>query len=156
MIRTILILTLILSGAPWESSAGGRQENTSAAHTSSDGPVTVVAADNQGGPRPAVHLIRSERDLERANLPEERREQIRRAGNLPGDLIIHLQVGTRPTGGYRLYLQNVTTSAREMTVRIGEESPAPGTIVSQALTYPAILLVVTDPPPSVVVIGPER
>ncbi|HHV08476.1 MAG TPA: protease complex subunit PrcB family protein [Firmicutes bacterium] len=44
--------------------------------------------------------------------------------------------GSQPTGGYGVNIEQVTETDEEVVVKVGYQDPAPGAIVTQAITYP--------------------
>lgn len=56
--------------------------------------------------------------------------------NLKGTLDFTLRWGEKSTGGYSVKITNVTQSGKELRISYRLNSPAPGAIVTQALTYP--------------------
>lgn len=49
-----------------------------------------------------------------------------------------ISAGSRPTGGYRLKPVAVSLHRRELYIRYREETPLPGEVVKQVLTYPGL------------------
>ncbi len=54
--------------------------------------------------------------------------------------------GERPTGGYQLHLERVIRTPSSISLHIRESKPDPGDMVTQALTYPSLIMVVHDAP----------
>ena len=151
--KHLLVVSLILIAAASASAAGNRDGGGPAADQR-DG-VRVVTAGISGGARPAIHMIRNAGALARTGLSEEHQRIITRETDFATETAVYLQVGTRPTGGYRLALASVQRSESEVRIDVEERRPERDAIVTQALTYPAILLIVSDPPRSIVVNGPQ-
>lgn len=155
--RTVKTLPLLLSGAlalaallvlPWPASAGGQKENAPSER--------VVSTGNDGARRAAIHIIRSRGDLEQAEFSRELTREISRSVSFPEEAAIVFFAGTRTSGGYRLELAEVSRTSRELTIHISEKAPGPDQVVTQALTFPHIVIAVKDPPPAIAVQGPRR
>lgn len=54
--------------------------------------------------------------------------------------ILAVFMGERPTGGYRLSLEDLQVRGGALTGIILETSPKPGDMVTQAFTYPLLLI----------------
>lgn len=52
------------------------------------------------------------------------------------DMVIAVFLGTRRTGGYGIEVVRVATEGAELVVRVRHSSPAPGAMLTQALTAP--------------------
>lgn len=77
---------------------------------------------------------------EKSDFPKEFRSlpQIR-----PEEMIfIAVYLGERPTGGYKIRPVEVSLEESRLRVRYKEEKPPPSSMVSQAVSYPALLLAV--------------
>ena len=108
----------------------------------------------RGTSRAAVHIARSAAALETLELTTSERAAILSEVNFDSQALVILFAGTRPTGGYSLRLENATREGTRIVLRIGERRPEPGAMVTQALTFPVIAVVIDDPPPEIVVEGP--
>ncbi len=77
----------------------------------------------------------------KSDCPEEFRSlpQIRRPEEM---IFIALYLGERPTGGYQIKPVEVRLEESRLRIRYKEEKPSPSTMVSQAFSYPALLLAV--------------
>ncbi|SIQ39395.1 PrcB C-terminal [Alkalispirochaeta americana] len=142
---------LLLAGIfflPWPAHAGGERENAASER--------VLSAGNDGGRRAAIHIIRSREDLDKADLSPEMIRKISRSLDFSNEAAIVFFAGTRTTGGYQLELERVSRTSRELTIHIAEKGPDPDQVVTQALTFPHIVIVVKDPPPAIAVQGPQR
>lgn len=53
-----------------------------------------------------------------------------------GKRYILASYGEKPTGGYTIIIEDVVFSQDKITITINHTNPAPGTHVTQALTYP--------------------
>jgi hypothetical protein len=100
----------------------------------------------------AVYILYSHSDLSASDLPGAIQRSIRGETDFIREAAVVVFAGTRPTGGYGLTVEDTTISDTTFTITIGERGPAPDAIVTQALTYPAIALIIADPPGEVVVI----
>jgi hypothetical protein len=56
-------------------------------------------------------------------------------------MVIAVFMGTRPTGGYRIEVRNVTMSHGELVVSVRRTEPPRGSIVAQVLTQPYHIIV---------------
>lgn len=121
-----------------------------------DGPVWEIASGDDGAQRAAVYVIKSRSDLETEQIPTRLREKITEAIDFRSQAAVVLFAGTRTSGGYRLYLEDYDYSDQRVIIRISEDVPAPDSMVTQALTYPHIVVAVDNPPASIFVEGPRR
>lgn len=53
--------------------------------------------------------------------------------------------GQRPTGGYTVKVSKVVQSGDEVTVYTEEDTPPPGSIVNQMVTYPFVAIAIDQP-----------
>ena len=60
--------------------------------------------------------------------------------NFPQETVLAVFSDTKPTGGYALEVQDVTLDDNDLYIDLNETEPAPGTITTQALTTPWILV----------------
>ncbi|MFW5800712.1 MAG: protease complex subunit PrcB family protein [Spirochaeta sp.] len=60
--------------------------------------------------------------------------------------VVAVFAGERPTGGYQLHLERVIRTPSSISLHIRESKPDPGDMVTQALTYPSLIMVVHDAP----------
>ncbi len=78
--------------------------------------------------------------------PQELPPALRRSGdyqwNPDSEGLLWVNMGPRPTGGYRLELADPTARVRQSvaTLQVTWQRPAPGSFVTQALTSPCLLL----------------
>ncbi len=56
--------------------------------------------------------------------------------------LVVIAVGTRPTGGYEVGIPEVFLEDQGLVVEYYERTPEPGTMVTQAFTYPYIMIAV--------------
>ena len=52
--------------------------------------------------------------------------------------------GAKPTGGYSVAIREASKTGDRVSVRLALREPAPGTVVTQAFTYPYAIAVVKD------------
>ncbi|TVR66721.1 MAG: protease complex subunit PrcB family protein [Spirochaetaceae bacterium] len=119
-------------------------------------PVRVVDQGNAGDRRSQVHVFRTAEQLEAAPLPEDLRRSVAQLIDFPREAALIFFAGTRTTGGYSLDLGEVSRGDGRIVIRITEIPPAPDAMVTQALSYPHVVIAIEDPPPSIVVEGPDR
>lgn len=63
-----------------------------------------------------------------------------------GDMYVLISAGQKPTGGYTLIIRNIRRTSRgTVFIRARLIPPAPNMIVTQALTYPHLLIKIDDP-----------
>lgn len=67
------------------------------------------------------------------------------------DAIVAVFAGERSTGGYSLELDRVERSETTITLHIRENTPAADAMVTQALTYPALVVVIHDAPAEILI-----
>lgn len=132
--------------------AGGRHSSPKSETTATE---RVVSRGNLGDRRAAVHVIRSVEQLEDAPFSDALSREIASTIDFGSEAAVVFFAGTRTSGGYRLDLGDVSRTGREIVLRITQHAPAPDEIVTQALTYPHIVIGVDQPPPSIVVEGPS-
>lgn len=132
--------------------AGGQQSTPA---TDDVDPAWVIATGNQGERRPAIHVVRSSDALDALDLSPEITREVTAGVDFSTSAAVVVLAGTRTSGGYRLKLGQVSRSDREIVIRVVQHGPAQDEIVTQALTYPYIVIGITDPPPSIVVDGPQ-
>ncbi len=68
-----------------------------------------------------------------------------------GDMLALVVLGERPTGGYSIVPVFAVSTDDGVHITVREQRPSPGIVVTQALTYPWVLLAV----PSVPIVGIE-
>jgi hypothetical protein len=150
LVTLILVTTLLLTAC-----VHGRDGNASQA-ADRDGPVWEISSGDDGAQRAAVYVIKSKDELETGPIPNRLRERIVASIDFRSQAAVVLFAGTRTSGGYRLRLEDYDYSDQRVIIRIAEEAPGPDSIVTQALTYPHIVIGVDDPPASIFVEGPRR
>lgn len=144
-------LVLLLSVIVACSTSGSPSSEVRDEHTIQG--VGIVARGNLERPGPGARVLRSREQLE-AVLSEMRQVELMRRGPL-GDVSFASQVvvvaylGRRRTGGYSLEISAVEREGDFVTIQLAEISPPPGEAQTQALTWPAVLLLVDDAPPGV-------
>lgn len=99
-----------------------------------------------------VYVLYSDRDLSASNLPLDIQRALRQETDFVREVAVVVFAGTRPTGGYALKVADTTITDTTFTVTIAERVPGEGAMVTQALTYPALALIIADPPGEVIVI----
>jgi hypothetical protein len=57
-----------------------------------------------------------------------------------GDVYLFIGVGMQPTGGYALKITDLTSKDDRLTVEVDFKKPDPDDIVTQALTYPHVIV----------------
>ncbi len=149
--RAIFLMASIVLFLPASIEAGGGR--TAEPEEARD-PVWVLSRGNEGDRYAAVHVIRSTDQLQVAPIASKLRDSIENQLDFSRQAAVVFFAGTRMTGGYRLNLEDFTRTEESVVLRVREEAPDSGDIVTQALTYPYIVVVVEDPPPSIVVDGP--
>lgn len=118
--------------------------------------VRVVHQGNEGDRRSTVHIIRTAEQLRRAPVSETLRETVADRVDFRHEAAVVFFAGTRTTGGYALELGEVNRTEERLLIRIIEIPPAPDAMVTQALTYPHIIVAVEDAPATIIVDGPGR
>jgi hypothetical protein len=108
--------------------------------------------------KPAQRVIRSAEELATAHdvAPKDAKEkrfqasvtadvaQLLKVKTIDWDkqMLVVAAAGMKPTGGYRVEFREVSIKDKTLTVRWELHSPAPGTTVTQAITYPAQMALV--------------
>ena len=62
----------------------------------------------------------------------------------PKDKILVIFMGQRTTGGYSMQLNSISKVADTLVIKTLEKSPKPGDIVTQAFTYPKLIIQLID------------
>ncbi len=115
--------------------------------------VRIVARGNLERQSPGAQVLRSEEQLS-AVLGEMGQQDLLRSGPLravsfDSQVVVAAFLGRRRTGGYGLELADVERSGDFVTLYLREQRPAADAMVTQAITWPAVLLLVDDAPPGV-------
>ena len=108
--------------------------------------------------KPAQLVIRNAEELARAHgvAPKDAKEkrfqtdvtadvaELLKVKTLDWDkqMLVVVAAGTKPTGGYRVEVRTLSVKDKTLTVHWQLHSPAPGVIVTSALTYPAQMVLV--------------
>jgi hypothetical protein len=73
-----------------------------------------------------------------------------------GRTVIGVFAGMRPTGGYRIDVERAEIRGGRVHVHVRDTAPAPGTLVTQSLTYPYHLVAIppTDMPIEFIQVAP--
>lgn len=116
--------------------------------------VRVLMHGNDGQSEKQVQVIRSREELRAAPLSASLMERITAEVSFPHSALVVVHAGTRTTGGYTLSVGRVHRTGETLLIEVQETPPAPGALVTQALTYPCIAIVVPNPPPVITVEGP--
>ena len=114
---------------------------------------TVVVTTNQAiNPieRPAVYKVITPKELEaNAQLKQWYDQNFKKAGihykKLGSTMYVIVAAGERPTGGYRMEIESATlVTKNNLYITAKVVPPGPDMIVTQAITYPHIVLKVED------------
>ena len=68
---------------------------------------------------------------------------------------IDICAGSRPTGGYNLYIADLFYASDLMVITVMEETPEAGSVVTQAFTYPSCAIRLSKLPDEILVADPE-
>ena len=71
------------------------------------------------------------------------------------EMVVGIFLGTRATGGYEARIESVTAQGTGVRVSYLERKPGPGVVVTQALTYPFVVIAVERRDGPVTFIGPK-
>lgn len=116
--------------------------------------VRIVAEGNLERQNPGAQTIRTSEQLEAVLQEMGQTDLTRRNAALGGvdferQVVVAAFLGRRRTGGYSLELTEVERGSEFITIHMRELSPSPDAMVTQALTWPAVLILVDDAPPGV-------
>ncbi|TVQ25412.1 MAG: protease complex subunit PrcB family protein [Spirochaetaceae bacterium] len=116
--------------------------------------VSIVAEGNLERQNPGAQTIRTSEQLEAVLQEMGQTDLTRRNAALGGvdferQVVVAAFLGRRRTGGYSLELTEVERGSEFITIHMRELSPSPDAMVTQALTWPAVLILVDDAPPGV-------
>ena len=167
MVRTmaaVVALLCVATGAPARGRGEASGQPASApeepqAHVESrpseDGPVEImiIARGNNasGARRYAWYAIEDRTELDAAigttvlRLTDAARTAAYERLDTGGTLVL-VALGERPTGGYAIAPISAVTTPQGTRITIREQRPARGAIVTQAFTYPWLLLAATPGP----------
>lgn len=143
----VLVLSVIVacstSGSP---SSEVRDEDTIQG-------VGIVARGNLERPGPGAQTLRSREQLEEVLSEMGQMELVRRGPlsdvSFDSQVVVVAYLGRRRTGGYSLEISAVEREGDFVTIQLAETAPLPDEAQTQALTWPAVLVLVDDAPPGV-------
>ena len=129
--------------------------------------ITLTAVLLAGCARQAVPHAPSPKDAERdkplpaavqAWIEDSKTMFLAQSRKLDNTLYLLVTYGEKPTGGYTVEIGEVVVAADKVSVPVSFKKPAPGDIVTQALTYPYDLemIAATDLPVEFVPSGAEE
>ncbi len=116
--------------------------------------VRIVAEGTLERPSPGAQTIRTPEELEAVLREMDRTDLLRRGSSLANvdfdrQVVVAAFLGRRRTGGYGLEIADIERGSEFITIHIRELSPPPDAMVTQALTWPAVLILVEDAPPGI-------
>lgn len=121
--------------------------------------VCVIASSPDGGQENRSTLVMRSRtawdafaDAEHDRLLEDYAAARGRSLDFDTEAVVAVFAGERRSGGYELRLTSVDRSDAGIVLRVTEYTPDDGDMVTQALTYPALFLVIEDAPEKITVL----
>ncbi len=116
--------------------------------------VRVVAEGNLERQNPGAQTLWTPEQLETVLQQMGQIDLARRGAVLGGvdferQVVVAAFLGRRRTGGYSLELAGVERDEEFITIHVRERQPPADAMVTQALTWPAVLILVDDAPPGV-------
>jgi len=125
-----ILLLILLSACSTTGDPGPSEGGPPETPEPRDVPVERVASGAPGeGPRDPRAVVAPSADA----LSEELGARIRGSG---GGTYIVVYGGQRPTGGYSVGVAAARVEGDQVTVRVSQKDPPPDAIVTQSLTYP--------------------
>lgn len=134
---SLIIFSACSSGVPGNTSSNSTNPTTTAA-TLTTAASSGSSATSTGDPLMSYQMIKTvPPDLEASvnSLKKSRGYHFFAAEKL---LVVFM--GERPTGGYQIMLKSLGKSGNALMVRTSEKSPGPTDLVTQAFTYPMLLI----------------
>lgn len=96
----------------------------------------VISQQSQGGASIQFYeILTEEKEIAMLQKDEQLRHKIS-ADDLKKSTFVILNMGEKPTGGYSINVKEAIEDDTKITLILKETSPAPGAMVTQALTYP--------------------
>lgn len=105
-------------------------------------PTTQTPATFTGGDFVNYQLINSVPEQVQSTL--ESSKKTRGYLYFAAEKLLVIFMGERSTGGYSIQLQTIRRSGAELIVETVEKSPKPGDVVTQAFTYPRLIIQLED------------
>lgn len=159
----ILTLTISLSGCVASSPTTGNQTDTSGSttttpstttpdtttpNTTTPGTTTPSTTATESSPSSTGGQALNYQILSQA--PDQLKNSIEalKKGKgyflFPEDQVLVIFMGERSTGGYSISLKDIQAQGDTLMIEVTEKSPGPNDIVTQAFTYPMLILQLED------------
>lgn len=96
----------------------------------------VLLQQNDGGANINFYEILSESNEIKMLLNDEKLKGKINSTDVQQSNFVVLNMGEKPTGGYRITVDNVTETEKEIVITVKEITPEPGAMLIQQISYP--------------------